>query len=76
MRCRAEGAGRREGANGYGTVRRAAFILAAMAVAAPVLTQDAGLEPASIDSQPLEKTSTRSWAWWWSRVLDGRLAAE
>jgi hypothetical protein len=54
-------------------------ILAAMAaigVAPPVLAQDAGLEPASIDSQPSEKTSTRSWVWWWSRVLDGRLAAE
>jgi len=66
MRFRTEVHGRLAATGGYGTVCKAALILATMAVAIPVLAQDVGeLEPVSSDS--------RSRAWW-SPVLDGQLA--
>jgi hypothetical protein len=62
MSCKAEGDGCVPGADDHRTIYKAALILATIAIAAPVLAQDADIESAS---------HSRAW---WSRVPDGHVA--
>jgi hypothetical protein len=74
MRCKAE----RDGDVTVAVDRRAiyqiAMILATIAIAAPALAQDAGMEPASQISDRVVAHSSGETRVGWSRVLDGHWA--
>jgi hypothetical protein len=83
MKCNAEDDGHMAFADDYRAMYKAALILATIAVAAPVLAQDAGIAPASeISDRELAQSAVGTAPYipspssraWWSRIPDGHLA--